>query len=70
MTLVAGWIVAAMFPVLPNDPPDIRAITWQSKELCRTAEKKWAQVPGVTIVLPCKKSNGTETIVIDPGGIR
>lgn len=61
--LIAGWLVAALLPVLPGAEPEARAKVHATLSLCETMQEDLEDA-GANIIVACRYTTGQETIVI------
>jgi hypothetical protein len=61
--LVAGWLVAAMLPVLPGEDPEAQAKVHATIELCEMMQEDLEE-RGANIIVYCRYTTGQETVVI------
>ena len=63
--MISGWLLIALFPILPGQMMDIRAVVLSSYDECKDNLDDWKSA-GAKIIMDCKKTNGTEIFVIMP----
>ncbi len=67
MSVVTGWLVVALLPVLPGSLPNPQIKVHATIELCELMEAD-LRGHGANIVLACRYTTGQETVVITLGG--